>query len=56
VPCRTAEWHPGELYPRVGFVTKLPRPAEQVVAFYNQSEQFHAHAGNAQGGGIVVAD
>jgi hypothetical protein len=31
------EWHPGELYPRVGFiVTKLARPAERVVAFYNQ--------------------
>ena len=31
------EWHPGELYPRVGFiVTNLSRPAERVVAFYNQ--------------------
>ena len=31
------EWHPGELYPRVGFiVTNLPRPAENIVAFYNQ--------------------
>ena len=31
------EWHPGELYPRVGFiVTNLSRPAEGVVAFYNQ--------------------
>jgi len=30
------EWHPGELYPRVGFiVTNLARPAERVVAFYN---------------------
>ena len=27
------EWHPGELYPRVGFiVTNLSRPAERVVA------------------------
>jgi hypothetical protein len=38
------EWHPGELYPRVGFiVTNLARPAERVVAFYNQrgtAEQF----------------
>jgi hypothetical protein len=25
------EWHPGELYPRVGW-----RPAERVVAFHNQ--------------------
>ena len=31
------EWHPGELYPRVGFiVTNLARPAERVVTFYNQ--------------------
>jgi hypothetical protein len=31
------EWHPGELYPRVGFiVTNLTRPPERVVAFYNQ--------------------
>ena len=31
------EWHPGELYPRVGFVvTNLARPAERVTAFYNQ--------------------
>jgi hypothetical protein len=31
------EWHPDELYPRVGFVvTNLARPAERVVVFYNQ--------------------
>jgi hypothetical protein len=31
------EWHPGELYPRVGFiVTNLLRPADRIVAFYNQ--------------------
>jgi hypothetical protein len=31
------EWHPGELYPRAGFiVTNMSRPAENVVAFYNQ--------------------
>jgi hypothetical protein len=30
------EWHPGELYPRVGFiVTNMSRPAERVVEFYN---------------------
>jgi hypothetical protein len=30
------EWHPGELYPRVGFiVTNLSRPAERVAGFYN---------------------
>jgi len=38
------EWHPGELYPRVGFiVTNLSRSAARVVAFYNQRgtcEQF----------------
>jgi hypothetical protein len=34
---RVIEWHPGELYPRVGFiVTNLARSAERVVAFYNQ--------------------
>ena len=31
------EWHPGELYPRGGFiVTNLARPAERIVAFYNR--------------------
>ena len=31
------ERHPGELYPRVGFiVTNMARPAENVVAFYNK--------------------
>ena len=31
------EWHPGELYPRVGFiVTNMSRPAARVVAFYNK--------------------
>jgi hypothetical protein len=31
------EWHPGELYPRVGvIVTNLARSAEGIVAFYNQ--------------------
>ena len=30
------EWHPGELYPRVGFiVTDLTRTAERVSKFYN---------------------
>ena len=30
------EWHPGELYPKVGFiVTNLSRPAERVTKFYN---------------------
>jgi hypothetical protein len=31
------EWHPGELYPRVGFiVSNLARSPEGIVAFYNQ--------------------
>ncbi len=31
------EWHPGELFPRVGFiVTNLSRSAERVTRFYNQ--------------------
>jgi hypothetical protein len=45
------EWHPGELYPRVGFiVTNLVRPAERVVAFYNQrgtAEQYIKEGKNA---------
>jgi hypothetical protein len=33
------EWHPNELYPRVGFiVTNLARLSERVVAFYNQRD------------------
>ena len=37
-------WHPGELYPRVGFiVTNLSRPAERVVAFYNQRGTAEQH-------------
>jgi hypothetical protein len=31
------EWHPSELYPRVGFIiTNMARPPENVVAFYNK--------------------
>jgi hypothetical protein len=45
------EWHPGELYPRVGFiVTNMTRPAERVVAFYNQrgtAEQWIREGRNA---------
>jgi hypothetical protein len=45
------EWHPGELYPRVGFiVTNMTRPAERVVAFYNQrgtAEQWIREGKNA---------
>jgi hypothetical protein len=45
------EWHPGELYPRVGFiVTNLSRLAERAVAFYNQrgtAEQYIEEGENA---------
>ena len=48
------EWHPGELYPRVGFlVTNLARPPERVVAFYNQrgtAEQWIKEGKNAAKG------
>ena len=38
------EWHPGELYPRVGFiVTNMTRAAERVVAFYNQRGTAEQH-------------
>jgi len=45
------EWHPDDLYPRVGFiVTNLSRPAERVVAFYNHrgtAEQYIKEGKNA---------
>ena len=45
------EWHPGELYPRVGFiVTNLTRPANRIVAFYDQrgaAEQWIKEGKNA---------
>ena len=45
------EWHPGELYPRVGFiVSNLPRSPEGIVAFYNQRgtcEQYIKEGKNA---------
>ena len=45
------EWHPGELYPRVGFVvTNLSRPSDRVVTFYNQrgtAEQWMREGKNA---------
>ena len=38
------EWHPGELYPRVGFiVTNMSRPAERVTLFYNQRGTAEQH-------------
>jgi hypothetical protein len=63
------EWHPEELYPRVGFiVTNMNRPAERVVAFYNKrgtceqwikegkGAQFLADAGDAQADQGLVTD
>jgi hypothetical protein len=45
------EWHPGELYPQVGFiVTNLARSAEGIVAFYNRRgtcEQYIKEGKNA---------
>jgi hypothetical protein len=45
------EWHPGELYPRVGFiVTNLARSAEGIIAFYNRRgtcEQYIKEGKNA---------
>ncbi len=51
------EWHPGELYPRVGLdplcgssVTNLSRPTERAVAFYNKrgtAEQWIKEGKNA---------
>jgi hypothetical protein len=38
------EWHPGELYPRVGFiVSNLARSAEGIVPFYNQRGTCEQH-------------
>ena len=44
------EWHPGELYPRVGFiVTNMTRPAENIVAFYNQRGTAEQHIKEGKG-------
>ncbi len=38
------EWHPDELYPRVGFiVTNMTRPPERVTLFYNQRGTVEQH-------------
>jgi hypothetical protein len=38
------EWHPGELYPRVGFiVTNMSRPPELVTLFYNRRGTAEQH-------------
>jgi hypothetical protein len=44
------EWHPGELYPRVGFiVTNMTRPAENVVAFLQLARNMRAMDQGRQG-------
>ena len=41
------EWHPGELYPRVGFiVTNLSRPVDRVVASPPTTSAAHANNGS----------
>ena len=38
------EWHPDELFPRLGFiVTNLPMEPEEVVRFYNQRGTAEQH-------------
>ncbi len=38
------EWHPGQFYPRFGFiVTNMTRPVERVVMFYNQRGTAEQH-------------
>jgi hypothetical protein len=38
------EWHPGELFPRMGFiVTNLPMDADWVVGFYNRRGTAEQH-------------
>jgi hypothetical protein len=44
------EWHPGELYPRVGFiVTNMARAVENVVAFYNKRGTCEQYIKEAKG-------
>jgi hypothetical protein len=44
------EWHPGELYQRVGFiVTNMSRPAERVVVFYNKARHVRTMDQGRQG-------
>ena len=44
------EWHPGELFPRVGFiVTNLLRRSKNVVAFYNQRGTAEQHIKEGKG-------
>jgi len=44
------EWHPGELFPRVGFiVTNLTRRPKNVVAFYNQRGTAEQHIKEGKG-------
>src|SRR3546814_12553329 len=43
------EWHPGELFPNVGFiVTNLPMEPDRVVRFYNQRGTAEQHIKEGQ--------
>ena len=51
------EWHPGELFPRVGFiVTNLPMEPDRVVRFYNQrgTAEQHIKEGKHQGNRLNI--
>ena len=38
------EWHPGELFPKVGFiVTNLPMEPDWIIRFYNQRVTAEQH-------------
>ena len=51
------EWHPEELYARVGFiVTNMSRPAETVVAFYNKRGMDQGRQGRDQMEAAVEPD
>jgi hypothetical protein len=38
------EWHPGELFPRVGFITNVELSAKHVIAFYKRIKSGPMHA------------
>jgi hypothetical protein len=45
------EWHPGELYPRAGFIaTNMARPSETLFAFYKQAQHVRTMDQRGQSG------
>jgi Transposase DDE domain group 1 len=42
------EWHPGEVYPRVGFIVTNIRPAERVVALFARLPQPRTNESNTR--------